>query len=126
MDFEQALVYELQTINGLSKKVFPQKASENTEPPFIVYFSTDGEPIMTLTGSTNLTELSCQIVVVAKTYEQLKSLSKAVQSRVKSFFQRPIGVNGLFIKSVSFPEPNEDIDNNLDYHSSTLEVRIRY
>ena len=45
MDFEQALTYELQAITGLSGKVFPQKAEENTKPPFVVYISSEGEQI---------------------------------------------------------------------------------
>ena len=45
MDFEQALVYELQAITGLSGKVFPQIAPENTDPSFIVYVSS-GESLL--------------------------------------------------------------------------------
>ena len=78
MNFEQALTYELKTITGLTGKVYPQKAPENATPPFVVYFSSDGEPIMALRGPTNMTELSCEIHVSAETYEQMKSLTKNV------------------------------------------------
>lgn len=126
MDFEQALVYELQTIKGLSGKIFPQTALENTEPPFVVYFSSEGEKIMTLSGPTNLTELTCEIHVITETYEQLKSLTKAVIERIKSFFQRMIGQDGPLIKSVSHVEPTEDMDNNLNYHTSSFNIRVRF
>ena len=73
MNFEEALTYELQAISGLSNKVFPQKAEENLSPPFLVYLSSDGEAIMTLSGPTDMTELTCGIHVWAESYEQLKA-----------------------------------------------------
>ena len=87
MDFEQALAYELQAISGLEGKVFPQNARENIEPPFVVYISSEGEQIMTLAGPTDMNEVTCEIHVIAETYEQLKSVTKAVLDRIKSFFQ---------------------------------------
>jgi hypothetical protein len=126
MDFEQALVYELSTINGISGKVFPQAAEEGTLAPFVIYISSDGEKIMTLSGPTNMTELSCEIHVVTESYEQLKSLTKAVLDRLRSFFQRAIGENGPYIKSISHVEPIEDLDTSLNYHKSSFDIRVRY
>lgn len=126
MDFEQALTYELQAITGLSGKVFPQRALENISPPFVVYISSEGEPIMTLSGPTDMTELSCEIHVSAETYEEMKSLTKNVTNRLKSFFQRSIGQNGPLIKSISHTEPIEDIDNNTNFHISSFDIRVRF
>lgn len=126
MDFEQSLVYELSTINGLSGKVFPQMAEEGTLAPFVVYISSDGEKIMTLSGPTDMTELTCEVNVVTESYEQLKGHTKAVLDRLRSFFQRAIGENGPYIKSISLTEPIEDIDTALNYHKSTLDIRVRY
>ena len=126
MDFEQALTYELQAITGLSGKVFPQRAVENISPPFVVYISSEGEPIMALSGPTDMTELSCEIHVSAETYEELKSLTKNVTNRLKTFFQRSIGQNGPLIKSISHTEPIEGIDNNTNYHISSFDIRVRF
>jgi hypothetical protein len=126
MDFEQALVYELQAINGLSGKVFPQAPEEGTIAPFVVYNSSEGEPIMTLGGPTNMTELSCEILVITESYENLKSLTKAVLDRIRSFFQRAIGENGPIIRSISHVEPIEDIDTNLGYFKSSFDIRVRF
>lgn len=126
MDFEQAMVYELQAINGLSGKVFPQAPEEGTIAPYIVYNSSDGEPIMTLTGPSNMTELSCEIHVITGSYEQLKSLTKATLDRVRSFFQRDIGQNGPYIRSISHVEPREDIDTSLSYYKSSFDIRVRF
>jgi hypothetical protein len=126
MDFEQALTYELQTIPGLQGNVFPQTAEENTKPPFIVYISSDGENVMSLSGPTEMTELTCEIHVVAETYEQLKSIVRTIINRLKSFFQRNIGQNGPLIKSISHVEPVEEIDNNANYYRSSFDIRVRY
>lgn len=126
MDFEQALVYELQTITGLSGRVFPQKAEEDMKPPFIVYISSDGERIMALSGPTDMTELTCEIHILGESYDQLKTLTKAVISQVMSFFQRTIGLDGPKIKSISHFEPVEDIDTNLNYFKSSFDIRVRF
>lgn len=126
MDFEQALVYELQVISGLSGKVFPQKAEDETRPPFVVYISSEGEPIMTLSGPTNLTELTCEIHIICDSYEQIKSKTKAVLARIQSFFQRTIGQDGPYIKSISHTEPVENIDDDTEYYSSSFDLRIRF
>lgn len=126
MDFEQALTYELQAITGLSGKVFPQRAVENISPPFVVYISSEGESIMALSGPTDMTELSCEIHVSAETYEEMKSLTKNVTNRLKTFFQRSIGQNGPLIKSISHTEPIEDIDNNTNFHISSFDIRVRF
>jgi Protein of unknown function (DUF3168) len=126
VDFEQALVYELNIINGLTGKVFPQAPEEGTKAPYIVYNSSEGEPIMTLMGPTNMTELTCEIHVIAESYEQMKSLTKAVLDRIRSFFQRAIGQNGPNIRSISHVEPIEDVDTNFNYHKSSFDIRVRF
>lgn len=126
MDFEQALCAELQAIPVLNKKVFPQIAEEGTEPPFAIYISSGGEKVQTLEGYTDLTELGFEIHIVTKSYEDLKGLTKAVLDKVKSFFGRAIGQDGPHIKSISHAEPVEDLDEELNFHKSTIDVRVRF
>jgi Protein of unknown function (DUF3168) len=126
LDFEQALVYEINSINGLQGRVFPQAPEEGTKAPYVVYNSSEGEPVMTLNGPSNMTELSCDIHVIAESYEQLKGLTKAVLDRIRSFFQRAIGQNGPVIRSISHVEPVEDVDTNLNYHKSSFDIRVRF
>jgi hypothetical protein len=95
-------------------------------PPFVVYFSSEGEPIMALSGPTNMTELSCEIHVSAETYEEMKSLTKNVTNRLLTFFQRSIGQSGPIIKSISHTEPIEDIDNSTNFHISSFDIRVRF
>jgi hypothetical protein len=126
MNFEEALCAELKTIAGLEQKVFPQKAEENTEAPFITYTSSDGEKVQTLEGFTDLTELSFEIDLVAISYEQLKSYVQVVSNKLRSFFGRSIGTNGPIIKSITFLEPTEDFQEDQNYHKSTFNIRVRF
>jgi hypothetical protein len=126
MDFEQALSYELQAIPELVDRVFPQMAIDDLEPPFVVYISSEGERVQTLSGYTDLTELSCEIHILTGTYENLKSLTKVVISQITSFFNRNIGINGPRIKSVSYVEPIEDYENELNIYRSSFDIRVRF
>jgi hypothetical protein len=126
MNFEESLCAELKMITGLERKVFPQKAEENTEPPFVVYVSSGGEKVQTLDGYTDLTELNFDLTVVTNSYDQLKSYVGAISSKIRSFFGRTIGTDGVYIKSVSFVEPNEDFQENQSFHKSTFNVRVRF
>lgn len=126
MNFEEALVYELQAITAISGKVFPGQAKEETKPPFVVYISSEGEPVMTLAGATDMTELTCEFHVIGETYEQVKSVTKAILDRIRSFFRRPIGQGGPVIKSVSYLEPVEDMEENQNYHKISFDVRVRF
>lgn len=126
MNFEEALCAELKTISGLESKVFPQVAEENTEPPFICYVSSDGEKIQTLSGYTDLTELSFEVHLITKSYEELKSYVQLVSTKIRSFFGRSIGANGPYIKSVNVNEPDEDFQTSQNYYKSTFNVRVRF
>lgn len=126
MNFEEALNAELRTVAGLENKVFPQIATENTEPPYVCYVSSDGERILTLDGPTDLTELSFEVSIVAKSYEELKAYVQVISNKLRSFFGRNIGTGGPEIKSISLMEPNEEVQKDQNYHRSTFNVRVRF
>jgi hypothetical protein len=67
MDFEQALVHELSSITALNGKVFPNNTAENTNPPFVVYVSSEGEKIQTLGGYVDGKDVNCTLHVAAQT-----------------------------------------------------------
>lgn len=125
MNFEEALVYELETISGLTNRVFPQTTKEGTEPPFVVYTSSEGEEIMTLDGGTGIYELTAEINVVGKNYDEMKVYTKAVLDKATSFYGRKIGVDGPNILSLSYGEPVESFDESMEYHRSSVELRVK-
>lgn len=126
MNFEEALVYELSTITGLDGKVFPQNAQEGTEPPFAIYISSEGERVQTLEGYQDLTELSSEVHVVCKSYEEMKGYTKAVIDRLISFYGRAIGINGPAIKSFAYDEPTEDVEEEFNFNRSVISFRVRF
>ena len=127
MNFEEALVYELSSITGLEGRVFPLSATEGTNPPFVIYVSSEGEQLKSLNGYIDdINDVTCEIHVVAESYEKLKSLLKTVIEKLQSFFGRPIGVNGVTIKSFSYTEPTEGTEEDLDYKRSSFDIRVRY
>ncbi len=107
MVFEEALVNELEAVDGLVGRVFPLNATEGTEPPFIIYVSSEGEKEQALDGFYNLTTVTCEIHVIDTSYESLKGITKSVLDRVRSFYGRAIGIDGPVIKSVTLDNPVE-------------------
>lgn len=126
MNFEEALMYELETITGLTDRVFPLSATEGTAPPFLVYGSSNGKKIQGLSGFSSLRELTAEIHLVTADYAQLKSLQTAVIDRCMTFQGRSIGVNGPFIKSFTYDEPEEAHDNELGYERASFDIRVRF
>jgi hypothetical protein len=124
MDFEQALVYELSTIPNLSGRVFPQTAPEDTNPPFVLYISSEGEKVQTLGGYVDNKEVNVTIQAVASTYLDLKSLIRQVIDKVVSFFGRPIGVDGPTVQAFEYSEPTEEFNEELNFHSSTFDIKV--
>lgn len=125
MNFEESLVYELEAIAGLGGRVFPQTAKEGTEPPFVVYISSEGEEIQTLDGYIGITEISADLSVIGKSYEEMKAFTKVVLDRLQTFYGRKIGVDGPNILSFSYLEPVESFDEEMEYHRSTIQIHVR-
>lgn len=125
MNFEEALVEELSSIEGLNDKVFPLNATEGTNPPFIIYVSSEGEQDQTLTGYTDTKALTCEIHLIAETYSELKSLIKLVIAKLQTFFARAIGTNGPVIKSFAMDEPLEAHEEEVGYSRCSFDIRVR-
>lgn len=125
MDFEEALVEELSSIEGLNDKVFPLNATEGTNPPFVIYVSSEGEQDQTLSGYASTKALTCEIHIVTETYSELKAITKLIISKLQTFFARPIGTNGPVIKSFSMDEPLEAHEEEFGYSRCSFDIRVR-
>jgi hypothetical protein len=127
LNFEEALVEELSSLEGLNDRVFPLSASEGIDPPFVIYFSSEGDLDQDLSGvplgSRNVT---CEVHIVANSYGEMKDLVKAVISRLQSFFGRPIGTDGPLIRSFSMDSPLEAAEEEVGYSRCSFDIRVRY
>jgi hypothetical protein len=125
MHFEEGLVYELESIEGLNDKVFPLYAEEGEQPPFLVYASSEGETTQTLDGWTMEKRIICEIHVIAKSYGKMKILAKAVIDKLMTFQGRAIGIDGPVVKSLSFEQPVEVHDKDYQYYRTSFELIVR-
>lgn len=125
MNFEESLVFELSATDGLNGKVFPLGAKEGTVPPFVVYVSSAGEETQALEGYTSDKSVTCEIHIVGGTYSEMKTVTQEVLDRIKSFFGRQIGVNGPFVKSVSYDEPHEEHIEELNFERCAFDIHVR-
>jgi hypothetical protein len=126
MNFEEALVSELSALTELQNKVFPISASEGTKPPFIIYVSSEGIQDKTLDGYLTSKELDCEIHVIHRNYSNMKSLTKEVLSKLQTFYGRAIGIDGPFIKSLSYEKPTEVHEKEVGFYRSSFDINVRF
>jgi hypothetical protein len=124
MNFEEALVVEISSIPSLENKVFPLYAKEGIEPPFIVYISSEGERTQDLNGYANTKEMVCELFILAQSYVEMKENTKLVIDKIISFFGRSIGIDGPFIKGISYEQPDELHDKDHDYYRCSISMRL--
>jgi hypothetical protein len=125
LNFEEALVEELGSIQGLEGRIYPLNAGEGEKPPFVVYVSSEGEQDLSLEGFANTKEINCEIHIVCDQYEDLKNYTKAVLNTFLTFQGRPIGTNGPLIKSFAYDHPQESNDEERNYSVSSFDIRVR-
>jgi hypothetical protein len=125
LNFEESLVYELSSITGLEDRIFPLGAKEGTKPPFVIYVSSEGEDVQNLTGYTGDKEITCEIHIVGKNYAEMKGFARAVIDKLKTFYGRQIGENGVYIKSFSYIEPVEEHDQEFNYERTSFDIKVR-
>lgn len=124
MNFEEALVLELSSIPSFENKIFPLFAKEGTEPPFIVYISSEGERTQDLNGYANTKELTCEILIIAKSYIEMKENTKLVIDKLLSFFGRSIGIDGPIIKAISYEQPDELHEKEYEHYRCSFDIRV--
>lgn len=124
MEFEKALRSQLITITGLSNKVFPVNAPEGTPAPYVTYESMDHAEDKTFTGYLTTGSLDCTIDVLGKTYAEMKSVSKLVKDKIKSFQGRDIGI---VIQNVTFDTTlPEFYEPNVDMYRKTIGFTVYF
>lgn len=125
MDFETALYNELSIVSGIGK-VFPLNVIEGNKPPFCVYESSDGQQEKTLSGFVSSTEIDVTVYVVNVSYATMKSVSRAVISKIQSFQSRTIGgVGGVPVYDVSYKPPKELYDSENLLYQAMIDFTVK-
>jgi len=125
MSLESAIVEELQTISGLSNKIFPVTAPENTVAPYLVYFSNPGENDRSLMGFLSSKEVDIELHVLATDYSTLKTITSGVVQSLQSFAGRKIGIRDQWYVGEVDPEhPTEVWDSMLNLYRGLISCKI--
>lgn len=126
MSLESAVKEELQTISGLANNIFPLEAPENFAPPFLVYDSSYGVNIQTLSGVLSSKEIDFVVQIVATSYTEMKTITSGVIQRLLSFQSRNIGTTDqYFVQQIRVDvQPDEIWDKEVDLYRSQINFII--
>jgi hypothetical protein len=126
MEFEEALVVEFNKIPLITGKVYPVFTGEGVDPPFLVYVSSEGTQERTLTEFTGMKTIECEIHAVGNTYEEMKTLIKAVINTIITFRQRKIGDDsGPFLYTVRYEQPEEMFEGDTWIYRASFDMTVR-
>lgn len=123
---EKALRYELNTIPEIQNSIFPTNAPEGKKPPYLVYILSQDDEVKTLDGFTGNYEVSYLLNILAGSYGQMKDITKKVQDLVKTFQQREIGQEGIFISELKIRKGSETYEHELQLYRGILDVTFWY
>jgi hypothetical protein len=124
MDFEQALVQELNSITALGGRIYPLFAPEATKHngvPYLIYASSEGLRDKTLGGYLKSKEVRGELNIITERYSDLKAITKQVVALLISFEGRRIGTNGPFIEEVAYQMPMEFYESQPDLRRCLVE-----
>ena len=126
MSLESAVKEELQTISGLANNIFPLEAPENFAPPYVVYDSSYGVNVQTLSGVLSSKEIDFVVQVVATSYSELKTITSGVIQRLLSFQNRKIGTSDqYFVQQIWVnTQPDEIWDKEVNLFRTQIEFVI--
>lgn len=125
MDFETALTNELNAVAGIGK-VFPLNVIEGIKAPFCVYESSDGIQEKTLSGYVVSNEINGTIYVIQSSYASLKTVSKAVITKLQSFQSRVIGgTGGVMVLDVEYQKVREMYDSQMLLYQCEIDFTVR-
>jgi hypothetical protein len=125
MNFEEALRDELSQINGLTNKVFPLQAPEETKAPYAIYVSSDSVLDKSFEGYSDSGVISCEINILQNSYSGLKRLSKDVIGKIVSFQGRELGTSGPFIKDITYQTSPEIYEKEVALYRSVIDIKVR-
>ncbi|MFD1176866.1 DUF3168 domain-containing protein [Paenibacillus puldeungensis] len=126
MDFEEALSVEIESIAGLSGKVYPGFSPGKTAP-YAVYLSSEGIRYKVLTnGYLGSLRADVTLNIIASKYKQLKQLTKAAINKLVSFEGRVIGTGGPFIDELTYEAPVELWEEEPKLFRCVIEFTVYY
>ncbi len=102
MTFEAALRAELITISDLQDKVFPMRAPEGTEAPYLIYTTTLGDYDKSFEGWHNSKAVTVELNVIHDRASAVRALGREVQALVMGFEGKRLAGTGPRINEIVF------------------------
>ncbi len=102
MTFEAALRAELITISDLQDKVFPMRAPEGTEAPYLIYTTTLGDYDKSLEGWHKSKGVTVELNVIHDRAAAVRALSREVQALVMGLEGKQLASTGPHINEIVF------------------------
>jgi hypothetical protein len=125
MILEEALVVEFDTIPEISGKVYPLYTGEGVEPPFLVYLSSEGKYDSSLNEVFTTREITVELHIVGRDYVELKTIERAVISKIISFRGRVIGIDGPMIRTMQYDPPSEVYEGETNIYRASFDMTVR-
>jgi hypothetical protein len=126
LKIEEAIYTELNAVTGLSGKVFPIVAQQNTITPYLTYAMTSTERNRTLSTPAGLVEAPYQIDIFHTKYSSLKVLIDLIIEEMKTWEQTNLGVTGPYIQCCTIGESLETFDDETNLYQGTIEIHLAY
>lgn len=129
MDFEQALVQELNSITALGGRIYPLFAPEATKHngvPYLVYASSEGLRDKSLGGYLKSKEVRAELNIIAERYNDMKAITKQVIALLIGFEGRQIGTDGPIIEEVDYQMPMEFYESQPDLRRCLVEFSVYF
>lgn len=127
MTFEAALRAELVTIPQLQDKVFPMRAPEGTEAPYLIYVSSRGRHDKALEGFQKSKSVSVEINVIHDRASKMRALARQVKALVMSMEKRRIANEGPCIEEIVFEnEGTELYEHEVDLYRCVFDLTFYF
>lgn len=111
-------IYSILSNNGavaalVGTKIFPARAEQGTEYPFIVYNTISTNPSNTYgaSGKSTLDMVRVQITVLANTQAAIDNIASKIRIALDYYTVSAVVVAGVTISNIFFDEENDFFDN---------------
>ncbi|MCG8484648.1 MAG: hypothetical protein MJA31_15150 [Clostridia bacterium] len=117
MIFEKGLESVLKGVGGFEQKVFPVKAPQGTELPYMVYRLIKSKPKKTLKDVKGYVEGIYQVDCKNNDFELLIDNMIDIKNQMSQCIHQNIGGTGPYIQNVTFIDRYEQlVENENEYH----------
>lgn len=124
MDFDEALIAELDSITALGGRIYPLFAPEATKHngvPYLIYASSEGLRDKSLDGYMLSKALQGELNIIAERYSDMKAITKQAVALLVNMIGRKIGTDGPYIKDISYQRPVEMYEPQPDLYRCLIE-----